>query len=55
LAVIAITLTIVAIATPVSFMGGIAGQYQAVRHDRCRCRTVFAAVARLITPMMAAY
>src|SRR5215471_13341150 len=56
LAVIAITLTIVAVFAPVSFMGGIAGQY-----FRQFGLTVAAAVlisllvARLITPMMAAY
>ncbi|MBA2125846.1 ABC transporter permease [Hyphomicrobium methylovorum] len=56
LAVIAITLTIVAIFAPVSFMGGIAGQY-----FRQFGMTVAVAVlisllvARLITPMMAAY
>ena len=56
LAVIAISLTIVAIFAPVSFMGGIAGQY-----FRQFGLTVAAAVlvsllvARLITPMMAAY
>ena len=56
LAVIAITFTIVAVFAPVSFMGGIAGQY-----FRQFGLTVAAAVlisllvARLITPMMAAY
>jgi hydrophobe/amphiphile efflux-1 (HAE1) family protein len=56
LAVIAITLTIVAVFAPVSFMGGIAGQY-----FRQFGLTVAAAVlvsllvARLITPMVAAY
>ena len=56
LAVIAITLTIVAIFAPVSFMGGVAGQY-----FRQFGMTVAVAVlisllvARLITPMMAAY
>ncbi|WP_046862528.1 efflux RND transporter permease subunit [Microvirga massiliensis] len=56
LAVIAITLTIVAVFAPVSFMGGIAGQY-----FRQFGLTVAAAVlisllvARLITPMLAAY
>ena len=56
LAVIAISLTIVAIFSPVSFMGGIAGQY-----FRQFGLTVAVAVlisllvARLITPMMAAY
>ena len=56
LAVIAITFTIVAVFAPVSFMGGIAGQY-----FRQFGLTVAAAVlvsllvARLITPMIAAY
>ncbi len=56
LAVIAITFTIVAVFAPVSFMDGIAGQY-----FRQFGLTVAAAVlisllvARLITPMMAAY
>ena len=56
LAVIAITLTIVAVFVPVSFMGGIPGQY-----FRQFGLTVAAAVlvsllvARLITPMIAAY
>jgi hydrophobe/amphiphile efflux-1 (HAE1) family protein len=56
LAVIAITLTIVAVFAPVSFMGGIAGQY-----FRQFGLTVAVAVlmsllvARLVTPMLAAY
>lgn len=56
LAVVAITLTIVAVFAPVSFMGGIAGQY-----FKQFGLTVAAAVlgsllvARLITPLMAAY
>ncbi len=56
LAVIAITFTIVAVFAPVSFMGGIAGQY-----FRQFGLTVAVAVlisllvARLITPMLAAY
>ena len=56
LAVIAITLTICAVFAPVSFMGGIAGQY-----FKQFGLTVAAAVlcsllvARLITPLMAAY
>jgi len=56
LAVIAISMTIIAIFAPVSFMSGIAGQY-----FRQFGLTVAAAVfvsllvARLITPMMAAY
>jgi hydrophobe/amphiphile efflux-1 (HAE1) family protein len=56
LAVIAITMTIVAVFAPVSFMGGIPGQY-----FRQFGLTVAAAVlisllvARLITPLLAAY
>ena len=56
MAVIAITFTIVAVFSPVSFMGGIVGQY-----FRQFGLTVAAAVlvsllvARLITPMMSAY
>jgi len=56
LAVIAITLTIIAVFSPVSFMGGIAGQF-----FKQFGLTVSAAVlasllvARLITPLMAAY
>lgn len=56
LAVIAITFTIIAVFSPVSFMGGIAGQY-----FRQFGLTVAAAVfvsllvARLITPMISAY
>ena len=56
LAVIAITFTIIAVFAPVSFMGGIAGQY-----FRQFGLTVVAAVfisllvARLITPVLAAY
>ena len=56
LAVIAITFTIVAVFAPVSFMGGIAGQY-----FKQFGLTVAASVlisllmARLITPMLAAY
>ena len=56
LAVMAITCTIVAVFAPVSFMGGIAGQY-----FKQFGLTVAAAVvasllvARLITPLMAAY
>jgi len=56
LAVIAITTTIIAVFTPVSFMGGIAGQY----FKQFGLTVAFAVffsllVARLITPMMAAY
>jgi HAE1 family hydrophobic/amphiphilic exporter-1 len=56
LAVIAITLTIVAIFAPVSFMGGIAGQYFR-QFGLTVAVAVFVSllVARLITPMMAAY
>ena len=56
LAVIAITFTIIAVFAPVSFMGGIVGQY-----FRQFGLTVAVAVlmsllvARLVTPMMAAY
>ena len=56
MAVIAITLTIIAVFAPVSFMSGIAGQY-----FRQFGLTVAAAVfvsllvARLVTPMLAAY
>jgi hydrophobe/amphiphile efflux-1 (HAE1) family protein len=56
LAVIAITLTIVAVFVPVSFMGGIAGQY----FKQFGLVVAFAVffsllVARLITPLLAAY
>jgi len=56
LAVIAITVTIIAVFVPVSFMGGIAGQY----FKQFGLTVAFAVffsllVARLITPMMAAY
>ena len=56
LAVIAITMTIIAVFTPVSFMGGIAGQY----FKQFGLTVAFAVffsllVARLITPMLAAY
>jgi len=56
LAVIAITATIIAVFVPVSFMGGIAGQY----FKQFGLTVAFAVffsllVARLITPMMAAY
>ena len=56
LAVIAITMTIVAIFAPVSFMGGIAGQYFK-QFGLTVAAAVFISllVARLITPMMAAY
>ncbi|MEO1543049.1 MAG: efflux RND transporter permease subunit [Pseudomonadota bacterium] len=56
LAVIAITATIIAVFVPVSFMGGIAGQY----FKQFGLTVAFAVffsllVARLITPMLAAY
>lgn len=56
LAVIAITLTIVAIFAPVSFMGGVAGQYFRQFGLTVAVAVLFSLlVARLITPMMAAY
>lgn len=56
LAVIAITFTIVAVFAPVSFMGGIAGQYFKQFGLVVAAAVVFSLlVARLITPMMAAY
>ncbi len=56
LAVIAITFTIVAVFAPVSFMGGIAGQYF-VQFGLTVAAAVLVSllVARLITPMIAAY
>lgn len=56
LAVIAITGTIIAVFTPVSFMGGIAGQY----FKQFGLTVAFAVffsllVARLITPLLSAY
>ncbi|MBV1695792.1 MAG: efflux RND transporter permease subunit, partial [Hyphomicrobiales bacterium] len=56
LAVIAITFTIIAVFTPVSFMGGIAGQYFK-QFGLTVAISVFISllVARLITPMLAAY
>ncbi|MEL6375079.1 MAG: efflux RND transporter permease subunit [Pseudomonadota bacterium] len=56
LAVIAITFTIIAVFAPVSFMGGIAGQY----FKQFGLTVAFAVffsllVARLITPLMSAY
>jgi hydrophobe/amphiphile efflux-1 (HAE1) family protein len=56
LAVIAISLTIIAVFVPVSFMGGIAGQY----FKQFGLVVAFAVffsllVARLITPLLAAY
>ena len=56
LAVIAITFTIVAIFAPVSFMGGVAGQYFKQFGLVVAAAVLFSLlVARLITPMMAAY
>ena len=56
LAVIAISLTIVAIFAPVSFMGGIAGQYFKQFGLTVGVAVLFSLLcARLITPMMAAY
>jgi hydrophobe/amphiphile efflux-1 (HAE1) family protein len=56
LAVIAITFTIVAIFAPVSFMGGIPGQYFKQFGLTVAVAVLFSLlVARLITPMMAAY
>ena len=56
LAVIAITLTIVAIFAPVSFMGGVAGQYFKQFGLVVAAAVLFSLlVARLITPMMTAY
>ncbi|MDX2264947.1 MAG: efflux RND transporter permease subunit [Hyphomicrobiales bacterium] len=56
LAVIAITATIIAVFVPVSFMGGIAGQYFKQFGITVAAAVFFSLlVARLITPMMAAY
>ncbi|MFD2264169.1 efflux RND transporter permease subunit [Lacibacterium aquatile] len=56
LAVIAITFTIVAVFAPVSFMSGIAGQYFRQFGLTVAVAVLFSLlVARLITPMMAAY
>jgi multidrug efflux pump subunit AcrB len=56
LAVIAITLVIIAVFAPVSFMGGIAGQYFKQFGLTVAVAVAFSLlVARLITPMMAAY
>jgi multidrug efflux pump subunit AcrB len=56
LAVIAITATLIAVFAPVSFMGGIAGRYF-IQFGLTIAASVFMSllVARLITPMMAAY
>jgi hydrophobe/amphiphile efflux-1 (HAE1) family protein len=56
LAVIAITLTIVAVFVPVSFMGGIAGQYFKQFGITVAAAVLFSLlVARLIVPPLAAY
>jgi hydrophobe/amphiphile efflux-1 (HAE1) family protein len=56
LAVIAITFTIVAVFAPVSFMGGIAGQYfKQFGITVAAAVLISLLVARLITPMLAAY
>ncbi len=56
LAVIAITFTIVAVFIPVSFMGGIAGQYFRQFGITVAAAVLFSLlVARLITPMLSAY
>jgi hydrophobe/amphiphile efflux-1 (HAE1) family protein len=56
LAVIAISLTIVAVFAPVSFMPGIAGQYFRQFGLTVAIAVLFSLlVARLITPLMAAY
>ncbi|MBX9740983.1 MAG: efflux RND transporter permease subunit [Beijerinckiaceae bacterium] len=56
LAVIAITFTIVAVFAPVSFMGGIAGQYFKQFGLTVAVAVLFSLlVARLITPLAAAY
>jgi HAE1 family hydrophobic/amphiphilic exporter-1 len=56
LAVIAITLTIVAVFAPVSFMGGVSGQYFMQFGLTVTVAVLFSLlVARLVTPVMAAY
>jgi len=56
LAVIAITATIIAVFVPVSFMGGIAGQYFKQFGLVVAAAVFFSLlVARLITPLLAAY
>ncbi len=56
LAVIAITFSVIAIFAPVSFMGGIAGQYFKQFGLTVAVAVFFSLmVARLITPMMSAY
>lgn len=56
LAVIAITMTIVAVFVPTSFMGGIAGQYFRQFGVTVAVAVLFSLlVARLVTPMLSAY
>ncbi|EJW09314.1 RND multidrug efflux transporter protein [Rhodovulum sp. PH10] len=56
LAVIAISLTIVAVFTPASFMGGIAGQFFKQFGITVSVQVLFSLlVARMVTPMLAAY
>jgi hydrophobe/amphiphile efflux-1 (HAE1) family protein len=56
LAVIAITMTIIAVFTPVSFMGGIAGQYFKQFGLTVAIAVFFSlVVARMLTPLLAAY
>ncbi|MFI5015831.1 MAG: efflux RND transporter permease subunit, partial [Hyphomicrobiales bacterium] len=56
LAVIAISMTIVAVFSPVSFMGGIAGQYFRQFGLTVAIAVFFSLlVARLVTPLVAAY
>jgi hydrophobic/amphiphilic exporter-1 (mainly G- bacteria), HAE1 family len=56
LAVVATTLVIVAVFTPVSFMGGIVGQYFIQFGLTVAVATIFSLfVARLITPVLSAY
>ena len=56
LAVIAITMTIIAVFTPVSFMGGIAGQYFKQFGLTVAIAVFFSLiVARMLTPLLAAY
>ncbi len=56
LTVIAISLSIVAVFAPVSFMGGVAGQYFKQFGLTVAVSVLFSLlVARIITPMMAAY
>ena len=56
LAVIAITMTIIAVFAPVSFMGGVAGQYFKQFGLTVAIAVFFSLlVARLLTPLVAAY